>query len=112
MERHVDIELKKLKEHLLAMGGYVERAIEESTNALLERKPEKFEKVHELEDKINRAHIKVDEQCVNLLATHSPLATDLRLVVSIIKINTDLERMGDQAVNISHNGKRYLEQPP
>ena len=56
--------------------------------------------------------MQVDEACLNLLARQSPLAADLRLVVAIIKINTDLERMGDQAVNISHNGRRYLMEPP
>lgn len=112
MERHFESELRSLKERILAMGGAVERAVEEATQALIERKPEKFEKVHELEKTINQSHIEVDEACLNLLARQSPLAADLRLVVAIIKINTDLERMGDQAVNISHNGRRYLQEPP
>jgi phosphate transport system protein len=112
MERHFESDLRNLKQRILAMGGAVERAIEEATRALIERKPENFEKVHELEKTINQAHIEVDEACVNLLARQSPLAADLRLVVAIIKINTDLERMGDQAVNIAHNGIRYLAGPP
>ncbi len=94
------------------MGGYVERAIEESTQALIRRQPERFDKVYNLEDKINKSHIQVDEACLNLLARQSPLAADLRLIVAIIKINTELERMGDQAVNISQNGKHYLESSP
>jgi len=112
MLRHVDIELRTLKEKILAMGGCVESAIEEATQALIEREPKRFVKVHELEKQINMAHIAVDEACLDLLARQSPLAADLRLVVAIIKINTDLERMGDQAVNISHNGERYLTEPP
>lgn len=112
MLRHVDIELRSLKEKILAMGGCVESAIEEATQALIEREPKRFSRVHELEKQINQAHIAVDEACLDLLARQSPLAADLRLVVAIIKINTDLERMGDQAVNISHNGERYLAEPP
>jgi phosphate transport system protein len=112
MERHFDIEMKKLREKLLAMGGCVERTIEEATRALIEREPQRFTEVFELEKRINRDHIEVDEACVNLLARQSPLAADLRLVVAIIKINTDLERMGDQAVNIAHNGKHYLTEAP
>lgn len=112
MERHFESEFRKLKEQILAMGGAVERAIEEATRALIDRKPEDFHKVHELEKVINLSHIQVDESCLNLLAKQSPLATDLRLVVAVLKINTDLERMGDQAVNISHNGLRYIQEPP
>jgi phosphate transport system protein len=112
MERHFESDLRNLKQRILAMGGAVERAIEEATQALIERKPENFDKVHELEKAINQAHIEVDEACLNLLARQSPLAADLRLVVAVIKINTDLERMGDQAVNIAHNGRRYLSAPP
>jgi phosphate transport system protein len=112
MERHFETELRNLKQRILAMGGAVEKAIEEATQALIDRKPENFERVYELEKTINQSHIEVDEACVNLLARQQPLAADLRLVVAIIKINTDLERMGDQAVNIAHNGTRYLVEPP
>jgi phosphate transport system protein len=112
MERHFDAELRALKEQILAMGGAVEEAIEAATQALIQREPERFERVFELEKGINQAHLEVDEACLKLLARQSPLAADLRLVIAIIKINTDLERMGDQAVNIAHNGKRYLQEAP
>jgi len=111
MERHFDAELKQLKDLILEMGGCVEKAVEESTQALIERKPERFNRVHELESEINTMHLAVDEACVQLLARQSPLAADLRLVIAVIKINTDLERMGDQAVNIAHNGTHYLKEP-
>jgi phosphate transport system protein len=112
MDRSIDTEIQKLKEQILLMGGYVEKSIEEATQALIDREPQRFDKVHEFETIINRSHIEVDEACLKILARQSPLATDLRLIVAVIKINTDLERMGDQAVNISYNGKRYLEHPP
>jgi len=111
MIRHFDAELGELKKKILTMGGYVEKAIEESTQALLQREPFRFQTVSHYEELINRAHLEVDEACLQLLARQSPLAADLRLVIAVIKINTDLERMGDQAVNISENGQRYLSAP-
>jgi phosphate transport system protein len=112
MQRQFETELKNLKEQILAMGGHVEEAVEVATQALLQRKPESLKKVHELESKINREHIEVDESCLQLLARQSPLAADLRLVIAILKISTDLERMGDQAVNIAYNAKDYMQGDP
>jgi phosphate transport system protein len=112
MERHFESDFRNLKQQILAMGGLVERAIEEATKALIERKAENFEQVFELERSINDYQMQVDEACVSLLARQSPLAADLRLVIAVLKINSDLERMGDQAVNIAHNGKLYLKEPP
>jgi phosphate transport system protein len=111
MDRHLDAELQKLKELILSMGGNVEQAIEEATQALILREPTRLDKVFELEEMINQAHLQVDESCISLLARQSPMAADLRWIVAIMKINTDLERMGDQAVNISHNGRHYLTEP-
>lgn len=112
MERHFETELRNLKQHVLAMGGNVESAIEAAIGALLDRNAEGFTKVHELEKNINEAHIRVDEECIQLLARQQPLAADLRFVVAILKINTDLERMGDQAVNIAYNGQFYIKEAP
>jgi phosphate transport system protein len=111
MEKHFDSELKKLQEQLLEMGGFVESAIDEATRALIERTPEKLARVFDLEKRVNDYHIIVDKSCLDLLATQAPMASDLRFVVAIMKINTDLERMGDQAVNIAGNSERYLREP-
>lgn len=108
----LDNNLRELKEQLLGMAGNVERAIALATEALLEWNPAKIAPVFEVEKKINRAHLEVDDGCVKLLALHHPLAADLRLIVATLKINTDLERMGDQAVNIAHNAERYLKHAP
>ncbi len=91
------------------MGGLVEQSIEKATRALLDRDPKKLAEVYEIERRINGLHIDVDNACMEILARHSPVATDLRLILAVIKINTDLERMGDQAVNISHNTEHYLD---
>ncbi len=112
MDRSIDQGIVKLREKLLLMGGYVEKAIEEAIQALLENQPTRFEKVHAYESKINVLHKEVDEDCLKFLAIQSPLAADLRFILAVIKINTDLERMGDQAVNIALNGKEYLGHPP
>ncbi len=109
MQRRFETELKQLKASILAMGGYVEQAIERATHSLMTRDLKGFEQVHELERKINNKHIEIDNACLEVLARLSPVAADLRLILSIIKINTDLERMGDQAVNISYNAEHYLE---
>ncbi|MGE3974669.1 MAG: phosphate signaling complex protein PhoU [Bdellovibrionales bacterium] len=112
MERQLDSQLRELKDTILSMGGYVEKALEEAIQGLVKREPEKLKHVHEWEAKINEAHIVVDELCLKLLARQAPLAQDLRMVLAVVKINTDLERMGDQAVNIALNGQHYLNDSP
>jgi phosphate transport system protein len=111
-ERHFDTSLRELKEQLLTMAGYVERAIENATQALIEGSLPKLELVFEIEKKVNQSHISIDDGCVKLLALQQPLAKDLRMIIAILKSNTDLERMGDQAVNIAHNAGRYLKGLP
>lgn len=93
---------------MLTMGGHVEEALDQAMTALLAKDVNKFGRVHEIEKKINQEHINVDVACMDLLAKQGPVAKDLRLILSIIKINTDLERMGDQSVNIAYTGKDYL----
>lgn len=111
MQRRFETELRDVKSQILAMAGYVEQAIERAVEALAERDPVKLGKVHEIEIKINQAHIEVDNTCLGILARQAPVAADLRLVMAIIKINTDLERMGDQAVNLAHNTEHYIKHP-
>ncbi len=112
MERHFDVQLDQLKKRILTMGGNVERAIFEATQALIKRDIHGFKVVHDIERRINDDHIQIDDACVQFLAQQAPVAKDLRFIMSIIKINTDLERMGDQASNIAHNGQHYLTCTP
>lgn len=109
MERRFESELKQLKSSILSMGGFVEEAIERATYALAHHDMKSFEQVHLLERKINEKHIEVDNMCLEVLARLSPVAADLRLILAVIKINTDLERMGDQAVNIAYNAEHYIK---
>lgn len=112
MERQVDNQIEQIKTLILTMGGNVERALEKAVNALIQREVTHFQAVHEIEQLINQDHIRVDDQCVQFLAKQGPVARDLRMIVSVIKINSDLERMGDQCVNIAYTGKDYLARTP
>lgn len=112
MERQVDSQIDQLKNLILSMGGHVEKALDEAVQALIQRKMDAFQKVHSIEERINADHIQVDLACMTFLAKQGPVARDLRLIISIIKINADLERMGDQCVNIAYTGKDYLMRVP
>lgn len=101
MIRHIDSELQALKDLALQMGGCVEHAMENACKTIVSRDARAFEEVHRHEDRINDLQILIDESCVNVLAKQAPVAKDLRLVIAVTKINTDLERMGDQCVNIA-----------
>jgi len=111
MQRQIDVELNALRSMILAMGTQVEKAIEAATDGLIHRDTKRLECIAEIENKINAFHLEVDEKCLNIIASQSPLAADLRMILAIIKINSDLERMGDQATNISHNVRSYLAKP-
>ena len=112
MERAIDTRIEDLKKMILLMGGHVEKSLTAATAALLSRDASAFDEVHTIEKLINEDHVRVDNACMNILAKQGPVAKDLRLILSVIKINNDLERMGDQAVNISYSGKDYLTQKP
>jgi phosphate transport system protein len=112
MERHFQNELETLKERLLAMGGLAEERVRTAMQGLVERDAELIEQVLNGDMPLNDLHIEVDDLCLKLLALHSPLAADLRGVMAAIKINSDLERVGDMAVNIGEAARRYIQHPP
>jgi phosphate transport system protein len=106
MPRHFHEELEALKQTLLAMGGLVEDQNRRVMRALIERDDALAQEVIERDQQVNAYDVEVDETCVSLLALHQPAAGDLRFITTAMKIVTDLERMGDQAVNIA---QRVLE---
>ncbi len=106
MHRHFHEELDALKQTLLAMGGLVEDQIRRVMRALMERDGALAQEVIDRDRQVNAYDVEVDETCVNLIALHQPAAGDLRVLTTAMKIVTDLERIGDQAVNI---GQRVLE---
>ena len=111
MERHFDEELKNLKEKLLYMAGLAETMISDSVKALVEQKEDIIDQVYKNEDEINLLQIEIDDITIKMIALHQPAAVDLRFLVTAIKINSELERMGDQAINICQATKELLKQP-
>ncbi len=99
--RHFTIELEELKTKLLQMGGMVEAAVHRSVRAVVERDVELAKKVREGEGAINTMEMEIDELATKLLVLQQPVARDLRFLTSVLKINTDLERMGDLANNLA-----------
>jgi phosphate transport system protein len=110
--RHFQEDLDALKDRLLAMGGLAEERVRESVRGLMDRDQSAIDAVMAGDEPINDLHMEVDDRCFKLLALHQPMAADLRVIVAAVKINTDLERVGDLAVNIAEAGKRYLQHPP
>ncbi len=115
MEGHIykafDLELKELKEKLLLEAGLVERAIQDAIKALLERTSEIATTVIEDDDSVNALEVEVDEFCLKLLALRQPAARDLRFITTAVKINYDLERIGDMAVNICERVLELNQEP-
>jgi phosphate transport system protein len=113
MERHhFEEELQALKNRLLNMGALVEERVQQATFALIERRPDAIDRVIQGDGDVNDLQIEIDDRCLKLLALQQPMASDLRLITAAMKINADLERIGDQAVNIAENAARILTHPP
>ena len=110
--RHFSLELEGLHERLLQMGGLVESAIRKSIRALADRDKNVADQVFQDEERINQMEIEIDDMGTRLLALHQPVARDLRFLTAALKINTDLERMGDLAVNITERALSLISMPP
>jgi len=110
-ETHFQKELQALKENLLKMAALVEEAICNSVQSLVKRDSDLARKTFDVEDRINKLENGIDEMCLKLLALRQPMAVDLRFITSAMKITTDLERMGDQAVNIAERALSLNEDP-
>ena len=110
--RHFQEELEQLKTRLLEMGGLAEEQVRLAVKALMERDRELVALALNGDEPINRLHIEIDGRCFTLLALHQPMAVDLRAIVAAVKINTDLERVGDLAINIAEAARRYAQHAP
>ena len=109
---HFQEELQQLKTRLLEMGGLAEDRVRSVVQALVDRNAGTVDRVLSGDGPINQLHIEIDSRCFKLLALHQPMAVDLRAIVSAVKINTDLERVGDLAINIAEAVKRYMRHAP
>ena len=112
VSRHFQEELEQLKTRLLEMGGLAEEQVRLAVKALVDRDRDLVERVLHGDEPLNALHIEVDNRCFTLLALYQPMAVDLRAIVAAVKINTDLERVGDLAINIAEAARRYAAQPP
>ena len=112
MKRHFDDELRNLKEKLFQMGLLVEKAISDATAALFNRDSALAQQVIKGDQEINLCEIEIDELGHELIALYQPAAVDLRLITMVLKITNDLERMGDQAVNIAEKALVINQEPP
>lgn len=112
MKKHYREELDNLRETVLRMGGLIEQMTHRAIQALVERKIEMLAEVKAMEVQVNRLHIDIDEACIQMIALRQPTAKDLRLITAAMKINTDMERIGDQAINITESAEFLLAVPP
>jgi len=110
--RHFQADLDQLKARLLEMGGLAEERVRTAIDGLARRDADATTRVLDGDKPINQLHIEIDNRCFTLLALHQPMAVDLRAIVAAVKINTDLERVGDLAVNIAEAVVRYMRHPP
>src|SRR5918995_1717193 len=110
--RHFQDELEQLKTRLLEMGGIAEEQVRTAVKGLTDRDHALIDRVLAGDDPLNSLHIEIDNRCFTLLALFQPMAADLRTIVAAVKINTDLERVGDLAVNIAEAARRYVSHPP
>ncbi|MCG2659922.1 MAG: phosphate signaling complex protein PhoU [Kiritimatiellae bacterium] len=111
MERHLQREIDQLKRQLLALSAEVENDVRMAVRAMEEREPALAETVLRRETQINAMEVDVEEECLKILALYQPVASDLRMIIAVLKINQDLERIGDLAVHIAERSLFLCQQP-
>ena len=111
MRKYYSEELIQLKETVLRMGGLAEKMAHLAVQALVERKRDLLAGLNEMEQAVNQLHVEIDEIALGMIALRQPTATDLRFITAAMKINTDLERIGDQAINIMEQAESLLTVP-
>ena len=112
MAKHLQIEIERLKKRLLTVGGEVVDAIQKALLALEARRAEIAAQVMQGDGRIDRGEVEIEEECLKLLALYQPVAEDLRFIAAVMKINNDLERMGDEAVNIAEHAAFLAQAEP
>ena len=111
MERHFDQELKDLKQEILKMGAFAEEAIYKSVEALKNRDRELAKSVVDNDSNIDQLELSIDEKCIDLIARYQPMANDLRFITTGMKINSELERISDIAVDIAQRTLELIDKP-
>jgi len=111
MTVHLQRDLDSVKKDIVHLGSLVQNSTQSVVEFLGTKSEQQLQDVLEYEDRINELEVDIEEHCLKVLALHQPVAIDLRFIIVIMKVNNDLERMGDQAVNISHRVKSLMDGP-
>lgn len=112
MTIHFHRDLEVAKNHILDMGGLVESAVDKAISALFDRRPALAREVIDGDDVLDEREVAIEIECQKMLALHQPVASDLRFLLTVLKVNNDLERAGDLAVNIAERALFLGERPP
>ncbi len=112
MTMHLFRDMQRLKKSLLTLGGEVENLLEKAGLALLERREDLAHQVLESDEHIDSVEVEIEEECLKVLALHQPVASDLRFLVAVLKVNNDLERVGDLCSNIAERALSLCRFPP
>ncbi|MHC4262346.1 MAG: phosphate signaling complex protein PhoU [Planctomycetota bacterium] len=112
MSIHLHQDLERLEKSLLYLAAQVEDAVRKALGAVLERRPDLAEEVIRGDRMIDEREVEIEEECLKLLALHHPVATDLRFLAAVLKIDNDLERVGDLAVNIAKRARTLCQSTP
>lgn len=112
MTTHLQREIDNLKKKILSMGAQVEECVNRSVDSLVKRDPRAAEEVIASDEAMDHLEVEIEEECLKILALHQPVAIDLRYVIAVLKINNDLERIGDLAVNIAERAVYLSTHPP
>jgi phosphate transport system protein len=111
MSKHLERDLEALEREILAQSSRVESMIAKACQALVERRADMAQEVAAMELEINMREVRIEEECLKILALHQPVAVDLRRTATVLKINTELERIADLAVNIAERTRELTEYP-
>jgi phosphate transport system protein len=109
--KHLERDLEQLHRHILALSASVEETIDKAGRALRERRRDLADEVLAGDDDIDRRDVEIEEECLKMLALHQPVAIDLRRIATVLKINSDLERIGDLAANIAERAQFLIDHP-
>jgi phosphate transport system protein len=112
MSVHLQREIDRVKKSILALSAIVEDQVQAAVRALLDRDPDQAANVEQRDHDIDHREVEVEEECLKILALHQPVASDLRFIIAALKINNDLERIGDLAVNIARKAAAFADGPP
>jgi len=112
MTTHLHKEIENLKKRILYMGAEVEEAVRKAVNSFAARNVRQAQEVIDHDEELDQLEVEIEEECLKILALHQPVAIDLRYVIAVLKMNNDLERIGDLAVDLAERAVYLSEHPP